>query len=152
MQTQEISDEALETLTIIERVTSVLSLVGCIFIITTFCTLKSFHKPINRLVFYASMYGPISPISSISPIPQIFRCCRACRVVSHSTWTLLAWTDVTETAADLLSRTQRKHDDKRSHFNGEDLRWNAFLTGMSVAGLLDPDVSHLSDRQALISH
>lgn len=57
MQIAEITDDELNTFTIIERVVSVLSLLGCIFIIATFCCLKSFHKPINRLVFYASMYG-----------------------------------------------------------------------------------------------
>lgn len=57
MLTAEITDDELNVFTIIERVASVCSLLGCIFIIATFCTLKSFHKPINRLVFYASMYG-----------------------------------------------------------------------------------------------
>ncbi|KAG6008814.1 hypothetical protein E4U21_003843 [Claviceps maximensis] len=38
----------------IERACSVLSLLGCLFIIVTFCCSTSFHKPINRLVFYAS--------------------------------------------------------------------------------------------------
>lgn len=55
MLAQDISSSALEDFSIIERVVSVFSLLGCIFIIATFCTLKSFHKPINRLVFYASM-------------------------------------------------------------------------------------------------
>lgn len=57
MLADEITDEQLNTFTAIERVVSVLSALGCIFIITTFCMSKSFHKPINRLVFYASMYG-----------------------------------------------------------------------------------------------
>lgn len=41
-------------LNIILQLGSSLSIAGCIFIITTFCFCKSFHKPINRLVFYAS--------------------------------------------------------------------------------------------------
>ncbi|KAI1423750.1 G-protein coupled receptor [Xylaria sp. FL1777] len=45
---------ALRAITIIERVGSVLSLLGCIFIIITFLTSSAFRKPINRLVFYAS--------------------------------------------------------------------------------------------------
>lgn len=37
-----------------ERVSSVLSLLGASFTIITFLTDKAFHKPINRLVFYAA--------------------------------------------------------------------------------------------------
>jgi hypothetical protein len=39
---------------IAERVTSVLSVVGAGFIITTFLCDSKFRKPINRLVFYAA--------------------------------------------------------------------------------------------------
>lgn len=46
----------LDIFNVIERTCSVLSLVGCIFIIVTFCVSDAFHKPINRLVFYASLY------------------------------------------------------------------------------------------------
>ncbi|KAI1124805.1 G-protein coupled receptor [Nemania abortiva] len=41
-------------ISIIERVGSVLSVTGCIFIIVTFLSSSAFRKPINRLVFYAS--------------------------------------------------------------------------------------------------
>ncbi|KAI5462775.1 hypothetical protein BGZ63DRAFT_412544 [Mariannaea sp. PMI_226] len=44
-----------KVLSIIERVCSCFSLLGSIFIISTFCCSKAFHKPINRLVFYASI-------------------------------------------------------------------------------------------------
>ncbi|GAP87585.2 putative G-protein coupled receptor [Rosellinia necatrix] len=44
----------LSALTIIERVGSILSLIGCLFIIVTFLSSSGFRKPINRLVFYAS--------------------------------------------------------------------------------------------------
>ncbi|KAG5929040.1 hypothetical protein E4U42_007351 [Claviceps africana] len=37
-----------------ERACSIMSLLGCLFIIVTFCSSTAFHKPINRLVFYAS--------------------------------------------------------------------------------------------------
>lgn len=37
-----------------ERVVSVFSLIGILFILITFYFLSSFNKPINRLVFYAS--------------------------------------------------------------------------------------------------
>ncbi|KAK3997647.1 putative G-protein coupled receptor 157 [Cladorrhinum sp. PSN332] len=43
-----------DVFSIIERVCSVFSLVGSLLVITTFCLSKAFHKPINRLVFYAS--------------------------------------------------------------------------------------------------
>jgi hypothetical protein len=39
---------------IAERVSSILSLLGAAFVISTFMLNKSFHKPINRLVFYAA--------------------------------------------------------------------------------------------------
>ncbi len=39
---------------IAERVVSVFSIIGIFFILITFYLLKSFNKPINRLVFYAS--------------------------------------------------------------------------------------------------
>ncbi|KAG5973789.1 hypothetical protein E4U55_000278 [Claviceps digitariae] len=49
-----ISEGQLEAISTIERACSILSLLGCLFIIVTFCSSASFHKPINRLVFYAS--------------------------------------------------------------------------------------------------
>ena len=39
---------------VIERVSSVFSLVGIVFILTTFLLAHSFNKPINRLVFFAT--------------------------------------------------------------------------------------------------
>ncbi|PSR97164.1 hypothetical protein BD289DRAFT_459131 [Coniella lustricola] len=45
----------LNAFTDIERAASVLSLLGCVLIIGTFCGSRQFHKPINRLVLYASM-------------------------------------------------------------------------------------------------
>jgi hypothetical protein len=44
----------LNAITIIERVGSVFSLLGCLFIIVTFLSSGDFRRPINRLVFYAS--------------------------------------------------------------------------------------------------
>lgn len=41
-------------LMITERIVSVFSIFGIIFILVTFYFLSSFNKPINRLVFYAS--------------------------------------------------------------------------------------------------
>lgn len=56
MELGEPSEAQLDLFDVIERICSVFSLVGCIFIIITFCASRSFHKPINRLVFYASLY------------------------------------------------------------------------------------------------
>ncbi|KAI0201030.1 hypothetical protein F4808DRAFT_426367 [Astrocystis sublimbata] len=44
----------LRAITIIERIGSVLSLIGCLFIIITYLGSSAFRKPINRLIFYAS--------------------------------------------------------------------------------------------------
>lgn len=41
-------------LSITERIVSVLSIIGILFILLTFYFLRSFHKPINRLIFFAS--------------------------------------------------------------------------------------------------
>ncbi|KAL1912365.1 hypothetical protein Sste5344_001806 [Sporothrix stenoceras] len=54
MDAAELPESTLNGFSIVERVCSVLSLLGCIIIIGTFSASKSFHKPINRLVFYAS--------------------------------------------------------------------------------------------------
>lgn len=43
-----------DALTVTERVVSVFSIAGIFFILLTFYFLKSFHKPINRLIFFAS--------------------------------------------------------------------------------------------------
>jgi hypothetical protein len=55
----------LNTLTIIERVCSVLSLLGCLFTIITFCSSKAFHKPINRLVFYATFGNMMTNVGTL---------------------------------------------------------------------------------------
>lgn len=55
----------LDALSIVERVGSVLSLLGCLFIIVTFLSSKAFHKPINRLVFYASFGNGITNIGTL---------------------------------------------------------------------------------------
>lgn len=63
----------LDVFNVIERTCSVLSLVGCIFIIVTFCVSDAFHKPINRLVFYASLYvvpTPGEPLLNSCPMPR----------------------------------------------------------------------------------
>lgn len=49
----------------IERSGSILSVIGCIFIIVTFSISKAFHKPINRLVFYASFGNMMTNIATL---------------------------------------------------------------------------------------
>jgi hypothetical protein len=49
-----LSSQQLYAIEVTERLGSVLSLVSTAFVITTFLYDKAFHKPINRLVFYAS--------------------------------------------------------------------------------------------------
>jgi magnesium-transporting ATPase (P-type) len=58
-------ESQLEALSIIERACSVFSLLGCIFIIVTFCCSKAFHKPINRLVFYASFGNMMTNVGTL---------------------------------------------------------------------------------------
>ncbi|KAF6835801.1 g-protein coupled receptor [Colletotrichum plurivorum] len=55
----------LDLLSVIERTCSVFSLLGCIFIIVTFCTSRAFHKPINRLVFFASFGNMMTNVGTL---------------------------------------------------------------------------------------
>ncbi|KAK8136941.1 hypothetical protein PG984_004881 [Apiospora sp. TS-2023a] len=55
----------LDAITIIERTCSIFSLLGCLFIIISFSCSKVFHKPINRLVFYASFGNMMSNIGTL---------------------------------------------------------------------------------------
>src|SRR2546429_8045358 len=50
---------------ITEKVGSVFSLLGTAFIITTFLSDKSFHKPINRLVFFAAWGNIMSNVATL---------------------------------------------------------------------------------------
>lgn len=63
-QTSLAEDEA-DVLSIIERVCSIFSLLGCLFTIVTFSCSKAFHKPINRLVFYASIGNAVTNIATL---------------------------------------------------------------------------------------
>jgi hypothetical protein len=40
-------------------------LLGCLFIICTFCFSKAFHKPINRLAFYASLGNMMTNVGTL---------------------------------------------------------------------------------------
>ena len=49
------TDSQLLNIEVIEWVTSTVSILGTVFILGTFAFFKSFRKPINRLVSYASV-------------------------------------------------------------------------------------------------
>ncbi|KAH7360395.1 hypothetical protein BKA65DRAFT_183996 [Rhexocercosporidium sp. MPI-PUGE-AT-0058] len=55
MFAKDLTEETLWRLSVIERTASALSLVGILFIISTFLLSRAFHKSINRLIFYASV-------------------------------------------------------------------------------------------------
>ncbi len=65
MDAKDLTDEQLNGFSVVERVCSVFSLLGCIVIIGTFCASKSFHKPINRLVFYASFGNLMTNVATL---------------------------------------------------------------------------------------
>lgn len=55
----------IKALEVTERMTSILSLLGCSFIIFTFLSSRAFHKPINRLVFFASFGNVVTNIATL---------------------------------------------------------------------------------------
>jgi hypothetical protein len=60
-----LSESQLYAIEVTERLGSVLSLVGTAFIIGTFLYDKAFHKPINRLVFYASFGNILANVGTL---------------------------------------------------------------------------------------
>ncbi|CUS10533.1 unnamed protein product [Tuber aestivum] len=56
----------LEILQTTSRVSSVFSLLGAGFIIITFCASASFHKPINRLAFFAAFGNILTNVATIT--------------------------------------------------------------------------------------
>jgi len=59
------TEEQLHSIQVAERVNSVFSIVGCSFIIITFCSSAAFRKPINRLIFYASFGNILSTVAML---------------------------------------------------------------------------------------
>ncbi|KAM0554030.1 hypothetical protein ACHAPJ_007105 [Fusarium lateritium] len=59
------STSAVSAISAIERTCSVPSLLGSLFIIATFCSSKLFHKPISRMLFYASFGNMMSNIATL---------------------------------------------------------------------------------------
>ncbi|KAI1133851.1 family A G protein-coupled receptor-like protein [Hypoxylon sp. FL0543] len=68
----ELTEGVLQAITIIERVGSVFSLLGCLFVILTFTFSKAFHKPINRLVFYASFGNMMTNVGTLMSRSYVF--------------------------------------------------------------------------------
>lgn len=63
--TASLTSDQLTAISAIERACSVLSLLGCLFVIVTFCMSSAFHKPINRLVFYASFGNMMTNVGTL---------------------------------------------------------------------------------------
>jgi hypothetical protein len=59
------SDQQLSAIVTVERTCSALSLLGTTIVIGTFIGSRSFRKPINRLVFYASWGNIMSNVATI---------------------------------------------------------------------------------------
>ena len=60
-----LTDHQLHIIEVTERLGSVLSLASTAFVITTFLLDNSFHKPINRLVFYASFGNIMANVGTL---------------------------------------------------------------------------------------
>jgi hypothetical protein len=61
-----ISVKELQILKTTSRVASGFSLVGASFVILTFCTSAEFHRPINRLAFFASVGNIMTNVATIA--------------------------------------------------------------------------------------
>lgn len=59
------SEAQLSAISLTERICSAVSLVGTFIIVTTFISSRSFRKPINRLVFYASWGNIMANIATL---------------------------------------------------------------------------------------
>lgn len=125
MELNKPSEAQLDLFDILERICSVMSLLGCIFIIVTFCVSRSFHKPINRLVFYASLYVPLSHF-----------------LLWYSTPILLGPLILTQICANTPPPAQWKYDDKCGDTYGEDICAYSLGRWMSVPGLPNSDVGY----------
>jgi hypothetical protein len=59
------TEKQLNAFQIAERVSSILSLVGCAFILITYCSSSSFRKPVRTLIFYASFGNILSTVATL---------------------------------------------------------------------------------------
>lgn len=65
-----LSPADVDDILILERVTSIFSVIGCIFIFITFLFSKKFRRPVNRLIFYASwgnLLMNVATLLSVTP-------------------------------------------------------------------------------------
>nr|CEG04364.1 unnamed protein product [Fusarium clavum] len=60
-----VSSTSASAISAIERTCSIPSLLGSLFIIITFCSSKLFHKPISRMLFYASFGNMMSNVATL---------------------------------------------------------------------------------------
>jgi hypothetical protein len=60
-----LSDGQLRAISIAERVGGCSSLLGCMFITTTYCASAALRKPVNRLIFYASFGNVFSAVAAL---------------------------------------------------------------------------------------
>lgn len=60
-----LTSEQLRAISIAERVGGSFSLLGCVFIVITYCASASFRRPVNRLIFYASFGNIFSAVASL---------------------------------------------------------------------------------------
>lgn len=60
-----------QALLITERITSGLSIFGALFVILTYSVSASFHKPVNRMVFYASWGNILANVSTMISLTGI---------------------------------------------------------------------------------
>lgn len=65
MKVSEVGPQHLQNFSTIERTASSLSLIGICFIVVTYASSTAFHKPINRLVFYASLGNIFTNIATL---------------------------------------------------------------------------------------
>lgn len=65
MLVTDIDQSHLKNFQIVERAASSLSLIGIVFIIVSYSASSAFHKPINRLVLYASVGNIFTNVATI---------------------------------------------------------------------------------------
>ncbi|TVY26362.1 Cyclic AMP receptor-like protein A [Lachnellula hyalina] len=65
MRVSDVTERHLAYFNMLERIASSFSLVGICFILVTYCTSTAFHKPINRLVVFASIGNTFTNIATL---------------------------------------------------------------------------------------
>lgn len=60
-----LSNQQLRVISIAERAGGVLSLLGCLLIVTTYCSSAAFRRPVRRLIFYATLGNAFSAVACL---------------------------------------------------------------------------------------